>query len=416
MTALLPLILVIVISCRYPGAGLAGLFFGFPATLLSGTNDVTSIYTAVVLFILILLHLLRRGQIHINSVDVAMSGVLGVITLSTLWSPSSSPTSVWIAVVQPIVAVYCIAKLSMSYGNCSNRANEFMITSAVLSIAYSAMISMVADVSGARLQLDDVGNVAVGLTQAFVIGSICGLAMLLDNKRFFLRIVGLLAILTTFYAIVLTGTRGAFIAVLAGWSAQIYMKVGLKGIFTFAALVVPLGILTFSTIADRISILAPAFRVFRFETYGATYDASSIERIWRFDAAKDLVSQSPVWGMGLGSYEILTPFAYPHNFFLEIAAQTGLIGIFAVCILITSVVKRIRNTGMTSESSASVALCAIILAGFIHQQVSFSLPNGKPLFLVGAVAGYSLKGLMAAKDRSLSTWLMPKFMKKYRAN
>ncbi len=409
MVALLPMFVLLAMSWRRPGFALTGLFFGYPATLLSGVGGVTTLYTAAVLGLLLLRHNRDLGRISPTPIDGAMYCLIIIITLSTLWSPAQYPLNEWANLIQALLGVFIIAKLAVSYGNSIHRIDEFIIGLAVTSVVYGLLILSVADITGSRLKLFDEGNVAVGLTQAFVLGSISGLALLLRRGRAinFSRLLGAAAIGMNSWAIILTGTRGAFIAVAAGWVAFIYLTLGPKRLFFTVSMLIPVIVVAINALPGRMLLLLPEFRIFRFDTYGDVTDPSSIQRIWRFDRAWEMITDAPLFGKGIGSYNALTTFGYPHNFFLDILVHIGIFGLVAVLAVGLATILSIRKMQLARMSNSTICLCAILLAGLAHQQVSFALAHAKPLFLIGAVSRFSLAGLHLTKARRLQILILP---------
>ena len=300
MLALIVLFVVLCLGWRYPGAALAGVFFGFPVSLLSGVPGITPAYTGAALVLMLVRHNQQLARLQINAMDAALAGFIFVATASTLWSHAPEPLGPWLALMQPLLSIYVIAKLAVSYGNSNERLDEFVITFAILSIFCAAMLALVADTSGARLRIEGYNNVAVGLTQGFVIGSICGFSMLLKSNGLLVRLIGLGAIVVPFYGILLTGTRGAFLAVTAGWGAMIFMTYGIKRLAMSAVFLAPAMFLVINLLPARLLVFLPEFRIFRFETYGAALDASSRARYRGYDAAWKLILDEPIFGKGLG--------------------------------------------------------------------------------------------------------------------
>ena len=99
---------------------------------------------------------------------------------------------------------------------------------------------------------------------------------------------------------------------------------------------------------------------------------------------------SPLYGYSLGAFSYLANNAadmYPHNMFLEIGVNTGLIGlalfVFGVVPIGLSAIKRAWLNYNDWQTAFIVAAMADI---FIRMQVSLSVTQGKLLFLLLGVS------------------------------
>lgn len=139
----------------------------------------------------------------------------------------------------------------------------------------------------------------------------------------------------------------------------------------------------FAAIIDRFSILLGQSSVH--------HDPSSLDRLSRYMHAWDLFTQKPFFGHGVGSYHSLTGLGYPHNLFLELLAECGLLitTLFTIVVAITFIkaLKILLRKDINIELSVAFGVFIVALA---HQQISFTLWMAKPMFFfMGAVVGLS---------------------------
>jgi len=90
---------------------------------------------------------------------------------------------------------------------------------------------------------------------------------------------------------------------------------------------------------------------------------------------QDGISQflnNPLLGVGWGNYASFGRSVYPHNLFIEVAAELGLLGLATFTVLLFTLSRRIIYFRTISEANSviPIAICAIVI-----QQFSFDLTN-----------------------------------------
>jgi O-antigen ligase len=78
----------------------------------------------------------------------------------------------------------------------------------------------------------------------------------------------------------------------------------------------------------------------------------------------------PIFGTGWGDFSILSPALYPHNVFLEVAAELGAAGLLVFLWLLSRVTSRTRRWGLQGEVRVSAA---VFVLWFVGQQFSSDL-------------------------------------------
>ncbi|HLO98596.1 MAG TPA: O-antigen ligase family protein, partial [Fimbriimonas sp.] len=79
--------------------------------------------------------------------------------------------------------------------------------------------------------------------------------------------------------------------------------------------------------------------------------------------AQDMIRESPIVGHGFGAYNILGPgqACYPHNIFLEITSETGLVGCALFVALLASVLVCVRKQFKSPSGIDMFALMGAII-------------------------------------------------------
>jgi O-antigen ligase len=112
---------------------------------------------------------------------------------------------------------------------------------------------------------------------------------------------------------------------------------------------------------------------------------ASLERLAFWQAAADMWSERLWLGVGIGNYQAAyprysipkwrTPLGHAHNYYLNIAAETGLIGLLAYLALWAAVVWRLAKTVPQAQSAYTKALILGALGVVIHASVHNVVDN-----------------------------------------
>lgn len=115
----------------------------------------------------------------------------------------------------------------------------------------------------------------------------------------------------------------------------------------------------------------------------------------RWVTAINIFKDHPFFGAGLGSFHALTGFSWPHNFFLELLCETGIIGFVTSMILLIVPLAR-KKQGLLHITQSKMFFFLLLMCLFIRVMVSSDLRESIELFsAVFAItsAGYIKKTL-----------------------
>lgn len=148
------------------------------------------------------------------------------------------------------------------------------------------------------------------------------LALVRQNERRW-RVLGAIALAPIVLILALLQSRGAFLGLAAGivvWLAlynRWWLPAALAGILSVMAFNVFFGGASLATLL--------------YGEAGATIAGTMVMRQDLWLESIFMIRQSPVWGIGLGAYPRVSAHALPHahNLFLQIALDTGVIGLAA---------------------------------------------------------------------------------------
>jgi hypothetical protein len=117
--------------------------------------------------------------------------------------------------------------------------------------------------------------------------------------------------------------------------------------------------------------------------------------------------QHPVFGAGPGSFlGRVTTYSYPHNVPMEIAAETGLVGITVLLVPLAVGFVRLALSGARAASPAVGSLLAILVVFAVVSNLSGDLPSARALWIFGLVAlklGFAPAQSVLDRDDPLSS-------------
>ena len=204
---------------------------------------------------------------------------------------------------------------------------------------------------------------------------------------YWLLITAVVALTAMSAAILMSWSRGAWLGVAAGAIIAIIVQSRrafvLSNVAALALITVAfLGSLNLipPAIAERFSGIGDYFGVF--DVRGVKVDDTNfalVERMAHWQAAAEMFARHPLIGVGIGNYAVAYPdYALPrwsdplghaHNYYLNVAAETGAIGLLAYLMLWSAAVwqawRAIRaSNGITRGMAAG--LLGMIVALLIH--------------------------------------------------
>lgn len=383
---------------RWPGFLIPGLFYGYTADALGAPGGSSAILATAFALIVLAWHARKSLlSLRVNALDVSVFAFLGWHSLSAMWMLFPD---MGVAQIPPLLfaagSVYVIFRLLGLLPDQSKRLAEVAWGFTLLGGGLAALTVSQGSVIYGRLRLEDAS--VVGIAQPIPMTILAASYLVFQARGFLRRSVALLCLAAAANAAFLTGTRGAVIA-LAGGLGVYLLRLSLRTKLIMAYSIALIGPLV--GIALSLGVLDVSFddssRLLDASTYGSAADASSAERFIRYDVAWDLIQENPLFGAGLGGFAYASRLDYPHNVFLEIWSQSGLIGLLLFAAAAWIFLKK-QHAAVAAQPSV-ILLVAFVASGFAQQQVSFHLATGKTIFLVGYFASVASDGLRQAAGR-----------------
>ena len=388
------LILVAVIALvyllRYPEIAL-GIFL-FSYVIEGGMSLPWFLNLTLVMFVIAVLGFIaqltigKKNNFRLQSVDFWLLGFIIILFAGSYLVPN--PEAGFIKALRFATIVFFPYLLARVFFNECAQIYRFLKTilvlAAIICIALIA-ISIKQGITG-RMALFEANEIPTATL--FAVGLVLTVieAMMPSQRNWKLDRILYVAIIPVFlYGIFLTGVRGPLIAAVVGLA--LYFFIGfLKRItpkFRVACITaLILIIIGFYYLGDRLPNI---------EAYSLTTireGLSTAERLEQYSLVRNLFSQSPLLGVGTNGFEQLTGWGYPHNIFMEVAVENGLIGLifFGTFLGIVGwygfrfLAFYYRRLDMPKQKIGLIIL-TISLVLLVGRQFSFGLDMHKDLFV-----------------------------------
>ena len=217
--------------------------------------------------------------------------------------------------------------------------------------------------------------------------AVIGLSSNLLSKKIHCKAICAATIPLCLFGVFLSGVRGPFVSVIVGLAFYLLiMYIRQARVLISIVCIALFFLVTFNTWYPFISSKVPNIK--RYSPEAIIQGTSTKQRLERYQAAIKLFTQRRWLGGGTNSYYQRTKLdEYPHNIFLEIASENGLIGLFVFLGFLGSVVwagfrylktRYIKFSPQERAIGLTVLVTSLIL--LVEKQFSYSLTMHKELF------------------------------------
>jgi len=315
------------------------------------------------------------------AIDTLKSGVIALIIAIVLKKESSWRLAIWALLVVGII-LGTLSIIQFTLGTYGNSYGGY---------ALAALDNISGSASGYRLG-GPVGDPNYYAQMMLVLVPIA-LDRLWNEKKGLLRFLAGWALGVCAFTVILTYSRGGFISmvvIVAAWLI-IYHRGQLRYLLPVAVVGLLLINVLPAQFTDRIGTLTQLLPGGSSTTAGVAQDLSLRGRTSEMLVALQMFADHPILGVGLGNYPLLyqkyarqfglefrSEVRQAHDLYLEVAAETGLLGFFSFAVLLWGIFSSIwkaqqllAKKGLTSLSNMIVAfafglLGFLISALFIH--------------------------------------------------
>ena len=402
MLSYLLLAAVLIGSWRWPGLLIVGALLTYQSSMIANFAGLTTIYTISALGVALLKSFPAIGRARLNLVDFSLLLFMGVYLISTARSffPEQALAS-FTSIFAASVSMYLLGRLATLVTEPGHLAKQILYGIVFFGTAFSLIILAQYDSSMARLRVGDA--TAVGITQPFPLeltATVIAIFAAGIQRRLFLLLILLFALFVIAYASVLSGTRGVFVSFFVGAFVALALYVRNVRVWAALAVVAALGLAVYPFLSLDIAspLQASIGRLltnFSDDTTGL--DLSSQLRLEQQLLGLDVWAINPIFGAGAGGYNAITGRGYPHNVFIEVAANAGLVGVLSILTFIGFVLFYLFNG---ADNFSRAIILSLFFAALTHMQLSFALDMAKPFFLIGGVSAGWAAALLASQRQS----------------
>lgn len=232
-------------------------------------------------------------------------------------------------------------ELGFNY-NISSLKNHFLFISALITISVIVLIPKIFLLPTNELLTFFGGGQYQAFSYAVSIAFLISFTYFnyyLYSEKILIRIIFFFSFLIQILGIVLSGGRGGIIVVIIGTLWIFFNKYSffrsLRYVFFVISIISLLSFILISVINEDLQqrLLESSGRLFSYFTQDGFDFQKTSNRDIVYNNTVRVIQESPIYGYGLFGYLKYTNFAYPHNFFLEILLQGGII-FFCIWILL----------------------------------------------------------------------------------
>jgi len=264
---------------------------------------------------------------------------------------------------------------------------------AILSMITAVILARYGDVSnlviGDRLTLSEsigIGSIALSRLAVFVF--VVSFFSLINTRGLRTQLPFILSLILSIFVMLLSAQRGPIVGLGVGMLFWVVFKSGLKTKLRSLVALVIVVMVTLTFNIDQFGVTDRFDDLRNYETY-ARYDD--------FPRTYALFLESPILGHGVKGYFEKTGRVYPHNIFLEVIAEYGVVGLAILMIMLGEIFKWIMSILYSTRSeSYKMALAMAWIALFVSSQFSSDL-SGNHIFY--SVSGLVCSVMIAEKEK-----------------
>lgn len=217
--------------------------------------------------------------------------------------------------------------------------------------------------------------------------------MLFHIKKYFYQILSLTILSFFIWLLINSGGRGPFLSILivifialvAGFKFNSNAKIVIKNYIPYLVIFILILIILFSYLFISGSTLVTIKRIstiFIKEDMGL----SVALRLQYYKSSLSLWMKNPIFGNGIGSWPILMGFGdkpgYPHNIFIEIAVEVGLLGLVLFITLIMFAIHKLNLHNHLRNNSLKMMIFLIFCFLFLRTLISGEINDHRAFFAI----------------------------------
>lgn len=308
---------------------------------------------------------------------------------SVMWSPSEDYAREK-ALYMATTVLWSVAASALIISEDERRVRRFIVLLIIMG-SWQSLQSLKAYLGSSEEGFITImGASYLGTGQIIGLGAIAVLsALLLSNQRVLLRFPALVLYIAMVLALFILGGRGPLLGTFLAMLFALAYAVKVDGYKLFIR-----------KYAFFILLLAASALIFIWYLIITGHETQTVARLLMLVEGSDTSSagiraeyygrsvefwkQAPLFGHGLGSWPVLYDGTdqrnYPHNMFLEVLAELGIIGFSLLCLLLALGMKNLLRSQAIRENQPSMGVALLFVCSFFNILVSGDLPDNRTFF------------------------------------
>ena len=340
---------------------------------------------------------LRKGTVNKQALAMSFWGIVFVawICLSLFWTEGADYAKQK-AIYSATLLLWPLLGMSLITAREKARVQRLLVVFVLVSflIAIDTIMLGITRGFGAVTYLLDGAYLGIGRVLGIGAGIVLVGSATLSNKLH--RIVCLALFFMYIFVLAFSGGKGPLVAVILASISPLIVPPFVKGShlirlgrnLLIVSVVVIVGIIALIGFGVKMTTIERA----SFVVEDGAIDNSTSERIFLYESAWENWKEAPVIGKGIGSFPELIgrngESEYPHNIFLEVGVETGLVGLFLFSSILLFGVFQFGLRGMYKDPNKMI-LMILFVNTLVNAQFTEDLTGNRMLF---AMAGLLMFG------------------------
>jgi len=399
---LIPIIIIaLYFLLKYPEVSFALFISAY--VLKGGINIGYFNLTAILLIITVLgfflpLSIRKNIIFKIQKADIWLLIFIIILLIGCFVSPN--PQDGLIKIFRFIIMVSLSYVLARIFLKNYIQIKRFIMTIFIAALVISFLLIIISFSDryiGGRIRFFEANQIptATLLAMGLVIAVIGALNNIFGNWKYG-KLFCITTIIPLLYCIFLVGCRGPLISAILGLIFYLIITFNKKKkiSFTISVILFFIVIVWITNFNIIFSIMGKVPNISGYSLEQIKEGMSTKERLGLYSSAITLFAQKPILGAGVSGF----PGGYPHNIFLEIAAENGIIGLIIFICFLFAIIKKgfwflVSHFPKLDKQSKIVGsiILTLCVSLFIEKQFSYGLDMHKDLFVFfGLVINLSL--------------------------